>query len=137
MLRCRLVTLISIYHITKVISNILSPHRCLCCLADQGSEMREIAVTSGLWSVCSWKSRPSSMCLKCLIVWAAARSSRSNVEYLISATLSLREKKPNGCQEPPTCWFSTPPMCLSPRRLPRRGRGVPAALRLRVPVCFC
>ncbi len=26
MLRCRLVTLISIYHITKVISNILSPH---------------------------------------------------------------------------------------------------------------
>jgi hypothetical protein len=87
--------------------------RCLCCLADQGSEIREIAVTSGLWSVHSWKSRPSRICLICLIVWAAERSSRSNVEYLVSATLSLRERKPNGCQEPLTCWFSTLPMCVS------------------------
>jgi hypothetical protein len=87
--------------------------RCLCCLADQGSEIREIAVTSSLWSVHSWKSRPSKICLKCLIVWEAARSSRSNVDYLVSATLSLREKKPNGCQEPLTCCCSTPPMCVS------------------------
>ncbi len=78
-----------------------------CCLADHGSETGVSAVTKGLLSVQSWKSRP---CLTCLMAATAAISSRSNVEYFDSASCSLREKKPNGCQEPRTCWWSAPPM---------------------------
>ncbi len=84
--------------------------RCRCCLADHGSETRVSAVTKGLWSVHSWKSRPSRMCLKCRM---AARSFPSNVEYFDSAGCSLREKKPNGCQDPCTCCWSAPPMWVS------------------------
>jgi hypothetical protein len=38
--------------------------RCHCCLADHGSETRVSAVTNDLWSVQSWKSRRSRMCLQ-------------------------------------------------------------------------
>ncbi len=64
-------------------------------------------------SKCLGKSRPSRMCLKCLMAVTAARNSGSNVEYFDSASCSLREKKPNGCQEPRTCCWSTPLMWVS------------------------
>jgi hypothetical protein len=105
--------------------------RCRCCLADHGSETSVSAVTKGLWSVHRWKSRPSRMCLKCRMAAPAARSSRSNVEYFDSAGCSLREKKPNGCQDPCTCCWSAPPMWVSDASVPGRWRrlvqDVPAA----------
>ncbi len=65
--------------------------RWCCCLAEQGSETCVSAVTNGLQSVQSWKIHPSRMCLECLMVGTAARSSRSNIEYFDSASCSLRE----------------------------------------------
>jgi hypothetical protein len=87
--------------------------KCRCCLADHGSETRVSAVTNGLWSVHGWKSHPSRMCLKCLMAAAVARSSRSSIEFFDSAGCSLREKEPNGCHDPCTCWWSALPMWVS------------------------
>jgi hypothetical protein len=57
---------------------------------------------------------------------AAARSSRSNVEYFDSAGCSLREKKPNGCQDSCTCCCSGPPMCVSDASVARVRAAIAA-----------
>ncbi len=51
-----------------------------CCLGEIGMEKRVKALTRGLWSVQSWKWRPSQKCLKCLIAACAANNSQSKVE---------------------------------------------------------
>jgi hypothetical protein len=51
-----------------------------CFLGEMGAEMREMAVTSGLWSVQSWKDQPSQKWRKCLIATWAANNSLSKVE---------------------------------------------------------
>jgi hypothetical protein len=55
---------------------------CRCWRVDHGGVVRNMDVTSGLWSVIRQNCRPSSKNLKCLTVLKAASSSMSKVEYL-------------------------------------------------------
>ncbi len=50
------------------------------CLGEMGAQTREMAVISGMWSVESWKTRPSQKWRKCLMAALAANNSRSKVE---------------------------------------------------------
>ena len=53
--------------------------------------MRNMDVTSGLWSVSRRNCRPSSKNLKCLTALKAASSSLSKVEYLVPTSYSFLE----------------------------------------------
>ncbi len=70
----------------------------VCLMSDVSSAMKEscrcgvvrnMDVTSGLWSVSRRNCRPSSKNLKCLTALKAASSSLSKVEYLVPAPYSM------------------------------------------------
>jgi hypothetical protein len=59
------------------------------------------------------KDLPSSEKRKCFNDKKTARSSLSNVEYLVCAGESFLEKKANGAQSAPTLCCKTAPMWLA------------------------
>ncbi len=62
-----------------------------CWRADHGGVVRNMDVTSGLWSVSRQNCCPSSKNLKCLTALKAASSSLSKVEYLVPVPDSFLE----------------------------------------------
>ncbi len=70
-----------------LMSDVNSAMKECCCRwrADHGGVVRNMDVTSGLWSVSRQNCHPSSRNLKCLTALKAASSSLSKVEYLVPA----------------------------------------------------
>ncbi len=90
-----------------------------CWRGEMGRETRVKAVTSGLWSVQSWKDRPSQKWWKCRIAAKAANNSRSKVEWRDSMSVNLQKKR--GHQWSPDFCCMTSPIWVSEASVARES----------------
>ena len=93
-------------YLMSVVSSAIKSN-CLVCRSGGRSVTDVITKVKGLWFVLTKKLQPSKLCLKCLLVAYAAKSSRSNALKRVSAGVLKNESGRQTlsmycCKTPPT-----------------------------------